>query len=130
MSKYEPDDEIILVYDGECPACRNYLRILRIRESVSKIRIVNAREEDPILKDIAHRGLDIDNGMVIKIGDNFYYGADAINKIALLSSRSSIFNKINYFIFKSKTLSKLLYPVLVAGRSLLLKVLGIRKIGG
>jgi hypothetical protein len=39
--------------------------------------------------------LDIDQGMVLKMGDRLYYGSDAIHALALISSRSGIFNRLN-----------------------------------
>lgn len=121
-------ERISVIYDGECPVCKNYLQILRIRETVADIQVINAREYHPIINEVNRRGFDLDNGMVVKIGEYFYYGSEAINKLALLSSSSGLFNKFNYLVFKSPTLSRFLYPVLVIGRSLLLKILGRRKI--
>ncbi len=121
-------DKIYLVYDNECPACKNYLQILRIRETVADIEMINARESHWIIDEITEKGLDLDEGMVLKIGDELYYGADAINKISLISSPNGLFNKINYFVFKSKSLSRIFYPILVTSRALLLKILKIKKI--
>lgn len=36
--------EILLVYDEECPLCDAYCRMIRVRESVGVLRLVNARE--------------------------------------------------------------------------------------
>jgi hypothetical protein len=46
----------------------------------------------------------------------------------LLSSRSGLFNKLNALIFHSPTVSRLLYPLLRAGRNLTLRLLGHRKL--
>lgn len=121
-------EEILLVYDKECPACDNYCRMVRIRESVGQLKIVNARDSSKVMEEITASGLDIDQGMVLKMGSQLYYGSDAIHAIALISSRSGIFNRLNYWLFKSKTLSTVLYPVLRFFRNLLLKILGKTKI--
>lgn len=120
--------EILLVYDKECPACNAYCQIIRIRESVGDLKIVDAREDSAILKEITRNGLDIDQGMVLKMGDQLYYGANAIHALALISSRSGVFNRINYWAFKSEAGSKWLYPIFRALRNLLLKILGKSKI--
>ncbi len=120
--------EILLVYDKECPACKAYCQIARIRESVGELKIVDARENSEVLKEITAQGLDIDQGMVLKMGEELYYGSDAINALALISSRSGVLNRLNYWIFKSKTVSSFLYPVLRYFRNLLLKMLGKTKI--
>ena len=121
-------EQILLVYDKECPVCHNYCQVIRIREDVGDLKIVDARENSKIRDEITRLGLDIDQGMILKVGNQIYYGSDAIHSLALLSSRSGIFNRVNYWIFKSKILSAILYPILRGCRNLLLKILGKTKI--
>ena len=120
--------QILLVYDKECPVCDAYCHVVRIRESVGDLRIVNARDSSEVMKEITDMGLDIDQGMVVKMDDQIYYGADAIHALSLISSRSGLFNRMNYWIFKSERGSQFLYPVLRTLRNLLLKFLGTTKI--
>tara|TARA_Y100000588_G_C13835940_1_gene745678 strand:- start:259 stop:666 length:408 start_codon:yes stop_codon:yes gene_type:complete len=121
-------EEILLVYDKDCPACDNYCQVVRIRESIGELKIINARESSEVLEEITKLGLDIDQGLVLKMGGVIYYGADAIHALALISSRSGLFNKLNYWLFKSKRVSAILYPLLRFFRNLLLKMLGKTKI--
>jgi len=121
-------EQILLVYDKECPACDNYCQVVKIRESVGELVIISARDDHAVIDEITELGLDIDQGMVLKIGGRIYYGPDAIHALALISSRSGMFNKINYWVFKSKSLSRVLYPVLKFFRNTLLKTLGVKKI--
>ena len=120
--------EILLVYDKECPACNAYCQIIRIRETVGDLKIIDAREKSEVLDEITARGLDIDQGMVLKMEGQLYYGSDAMHALALISNRSGLLNRINYWIFKSKSVSSWLYPVLRLFRNLLLKLLGKTKI--
>ncbi len=120
--------EILLVYDKECPACNAYCQIIRIRETVGDLKIIDAREKSEVLDEITARGLDIDQGMVLKMEGQLYYGSDAMHALALISSRSGLLNRINYWIFKSKSVSSWLYPVLRLLRNLLLKMLRKTKI--
>lgn len=121
-------EEILLVYDRECPACNAYCQIVNIRESVGDLRIVDARENSEVMSEITSQGLDIDQGIVLKMGGQLYYGSNAIHALALIGSRSGIFNRMNYWIFKSKTVSGILYPILRFCRNMLLKILGKTKI--
>jgi predicted DCC family thiol-disulfide oxidoreductase YuxK len=121
-------EEILLVYDQKCPACNAYCQLVRIREKVGGLRIVDARENSEIMDEITEQGLDIDQGIVLKMGGQLYYGSDAIHMLALIGSRSGIFNRINYWIFKSKSASSIVYPFLRFCRNLLLKILGKSKI--
>jgi predicted DCC family thiol-disulfide oxidoreductase YuxK len=125
---YMTDEQILLVYDKECPACNNYCRMVRIRESVGDLKLVDAREPSDVMGEITAAGLDIDQGMVLKMGDSLYYGSDAIHMLSLIGSRSGVFNRLNYWVFRSKTLSRILYPILRFFRNLLLKILGKTKI--
>ena len=120
--------EILLVYDKECPVCDAYCRVVRVRESVGKLRLVNARENTPIMEEITRQRLDIDQGMVLKVDGVLYYGPDAIHALSLMSGASGVFNRINYWIFSSKSRSRILYPILRSGRNLLLKVLRKTKV--
>ena len=97
--------------DKECPACNSYCQIVRINEEFGNLKIVDARENSGVLKEIASNGLNIDQGMVLKIDGELYYGSNAIHALALISSRSDLFNRFNYWMFKSKMISKLLYPL-------------------
>ena len=120
--------EILLVYDEECPVCTAYCHMARIRESVGELRLVNAREAGTVMDEITLRGLDIDQGMVLKVENNLFYGSDAIHALSLMSSRSGLFNRINYWGFRSSKLSRVLYPVLRFFRNLLLMLLRKTKI--
>lgn len=122
------EDPILLIYDKDCPVCNAYCQMIRIRQSVGELKLINAREDTEVMQQITARGLDIDQGMVLKMGDNWYYGSDAIYMLSLLSSRNGLFNRLNYHLFKSKRLAKWLYPLLRFFRNLLLKLLGKRKI--
>jgi len=115
--------ELLLVYDKECPLCNTFCKMVRIRESVGELQLVDARDDTPIMQEITAAGLDIDDGMVLKMGEQLYYGSDAIHALALISSRSGIFNRLSYWVFKSKRVSSVLYPMLVFCRLMLLKLL-------
>jgi predicted DCC family thiol-disulfide oxidoreductase YuxK len=121
-------EEILLVYDKECPVCHTYCQNVQIRKTAGDLKIVDAREKSEVMDEITARGLDIDQGMVLLKDGNLFYGADAIHELSLLSDRSNVFNRLNYSTFRSKSISDVLYPLLRAGRNLLLKILGKTKI--
>jgi len=120
--------DVVLVYDNECPACDNYVGVMRVRRDIGSFRIVDAREDSPVVREITAAGLDIDEGMVLKMGGRLYYGPDAIHALALISSRSGVLNKLNYWLFRSRRVSAVLYPLLKAGRGVLLRLLGRTRI--
>ena len=120
--------DILLIYDKECPACNYYCNLVRIRESFGNLVLLDARDGGPVMDEITAAGLDIDQGMVLKVGDNLYYGSEAIHSLTLMSTRFGIFNRLCYFFFKSEKISSVLYPVLRSCRNLLLKILRKSKI--
>lgn len=122
------DKQILLIYDKECPACHFYCQIVRIRQSVGELVLIDARKNPEVLQEVTAQGLDIDQGMVLKMDGQLYYGADAIHLLALLSGRSGVFNRLNYWLFSSKKVSAILYPILRSCRNVLLKILDKTKI--
>jgi predicted DCC family thiol-disulfide oxidoreductase YuxK len=123
-----PDEGVWLVYDGECPVCRTYCSYIRIRQATGQLHLVDARQPGALMDEITAAGLDIDQGMVLKMSGQLYYGADAIHMLTLLSTPSGLFNRFNYYLFSTRLGSRILYPLGKAVRNLVLKVLGIQYI--
>ena len=122
------EKEILLVYDKECPACHFYCEIVRIRSDLGNLKLLDARESSAAMDRITELGLDIDQGMVLILDEELYYGSDAIHMLSLLGTRSGVFNRLNYWAFRNKRIAGVLYPVLRSMRNLLLKILGKTKI--
>lgn len=120
--------DILLVYDKQCPLCDNYCQLVRVRESAGKLVLVDAREDSAIMQEITAAGLDIDQGMVLKLQGRVYYGSEAMHVLSLLSTRSGIFNRINFWVFRSRWLSRVLYPIFRTFRNLFLKARRVSKI--
>jgi predicted DCC family thiol-disulfide oxidoreductase YuxK len=120
--------ELLLVYDPECPLCDAYCRAAQRGEALPELRLVNAREDTPVMADISRQGLDIDEGMVLKVDGALYYGADAIHALAATGGAAGAFNHINRWLFGSRDRARVLYPLLRSGRNRLLKALGRTRI--
>jgi predicted DCC family thiol-disulfide oxidoreductase YuxK len=120
--------EVLVIYDRQCPACDYYCNLVRIRESVGRLVLVDARLGGPVMDEITAAGLDIDQGMVVKVGQELYYGSDAIHALALMGTSKGFFNRIAHWTFRSRRISRVLYPLLRTCRNLLLKLLGKTKI--
>jgi predicted DCC family thiol-disulfide oxidoreductase YuxK len=122
------DGNLVLVYDGECPVCRSYVRYVRIKESAGHVTLVNARDGGAWVNQVRAAGLDLNEGMVLFYGGRLYHGADCVHMLALLSSTSGFFNRLNALMFSNQAIAKFLYPLMRAGRNLLLRLLGRRPI--
>lgn len=118
-----------LIYDGDCPFCSNFVRFARLRESVGSVELIDARDNGPEVQEARDQGYVIDEGMLLSLDGKTYYGADCLNALALLSSRSSIFNRLNYFLFSVPLVARIAYPILKFGRGLTLRALGVSRLG-
>lgn len=120
--------KIQLVYDKQCPVCDLYCRLVDVHESEGKLVRIDAREPSEAMDEITALGLDIDEGMVLKVGEQLFYADDAIHELALISSRNGLFNRLANIAFRSPSAARVLYPVFKAMRNLLLKILGRTRI--
>ncbi|MBR9909046.1 MAG: DUF393 domain-containing protein [Gammaproteobacteria bacterium] len=120
---------IVIVYDGECPFCSSYVTLVRLRETVGQIVLLNAREDiGEIAAEIRREKLQLDEGMAVKYRQHWYHGAAAIQLLAQLGSTDNGFNKLNRWLFRSTLASRVLYPVLRFFRNLTLRLLGRKKL--
>ncbi|RZL65302.1 MAG: DUF393 domain-containing protein [Variovorax sp.] len=118
-----------IFYDGECPFCNKYTALLRLRDAVGPVELVDVRRHPNIALNLQRAGFDLDKGMVLETDGKRYHGADAMNRIALLSNERGPFNWINARFFGKPWLARALYPVLRAGRGATLFALGHERIG-
>lgn len=117
-------DETYLIYDGECPFCSRYVRYSRFREAVGSVRLIDARSDAPEVRAARERGFDLDDGMLLRLDGRDYHGADCLNRVALMSSDSGLFNRVNRALFRWPAVSAVAYPLLRAGRNATLRLLG------
>jgi len=130
MSTHDPDPGgLWIVYDGECPFCSSYVRLYRLREVTGRVHLIDARTDHPIVEEIRALGLDLDQGMAVKAGGRFYYGAEALQFLAILGAGEGLFNRLNRALFRHPALSRTLYPWMVRGRLLTLRLLGRSTLG-
>ena len=122
------DDRTYVVYDGECPFCSRYVKLLRLSAAAGRIELVDARHPHPIVQMLQTKGIDLDEGMALVQGDQISHGDECIHKLALMTTPSNAFNRINALIFRSAKASSVLYPILRSARNATLTLLGRTKI--
>ena len=113
-----------LLYDGECPLCTRYVAHARLTEAAGPVALIDARTRPDLVRQHAAEGRDINEGMILRLDDHIWFGGDVLNRLALLSTRSDAFNRLNAAVFRHRRLSRLLYPLLRGGRNAALRLLG------
>lgn len=121
-------EKIIVVYDGECPFCSRYVRLVNLRK-VLHVELVDARMvPDSLIQELTGLDLDLDEGMAVKYDGNWLHGSDALWLMSLLSTPSGFFNRINAWLFRNRYFSRAMYPLLRFFRNATLRLLGRKKI--
>lgn len=120
--------DLTIVYDGECPFCAGYVRMTRLQAAAGRVALVNARDGHPVVDEARAAGLDLDAGMVVKAGGRLYHGDAAMTLLAGLTTPSGLLNRVTAWAFRNPARARLIYPPMVAGRNLTLRILGRRKL--
>ncbi|WP_072396587.1 DCC1-like thiol-disulfide oxidoreductase family protein [Hyphomicrobium sp. CS1GBMeth3] len=119
-----PTDKTYIVYDGQCPFCSQYVKLLRLRDTLGHVELIDARTPHAAVDYVARAGVVLDQEMALIQGGEVYSGAACINRLALMSTRSGVFNRLNALAFSSPTVSRFAYPILRTFRNLTLRLLG------
>jgi hypothetical protein len=99
--------------------------MMRLREAVGEVDLVNARDGDPRVRAVQKAGYDLDTGMVVLWQNEVFFGDAAVHLFATLSSgESGVLNRLQRAIFANARRASLVYPVLAAGRRLFLRLVG------
>jgi predicted DCC family thiol-disulfide oxidoreductase YuxK len=115
---------IVVIYDGDCPFCSNYVHLAALRDAVGSLELVDARSGDPRIRDIQKRGFDLNEGMIAIVGNKIYHGADAVVLLSTLGGNRGPFARLLSRVFRDPNRAHKLYPCLKMGRRLALRLLG------
>ena len=119
---------LVVIYDGECPFCSAYVRMLRLKEAAGPVTLIDARSRPDVTADMSNRGLDINQTMLAIYGGCCHAGDEAMTLLSLLSTSSGVLNRAMAGLFANPARARLLYPALRAGRGLALRLMGRRLI--
>ena len=78
--------------------------------------------------DLKAAGIDLDEGVVLKLGNRIYHGDECVHMLAHLSTPVGLFNRLNAVLFRSRAASRIVYPILRSGPNALLALRGRSRI--
>jgi len=113
-----------IVYDGECPFCRNFIKLQELREDFEDVELIDARDpNNESVKALIEKKFKLNDGMAIIYGNEIYYGAHAVNYLSKVNKKT-FFGIIMRFLFSSKIVAVPVYKVLVILRKLYFRIVG------
>jgi hypothetical protein len=81
--------------------CSRYVLMLRLRNAVGPVELVDARKKHPVVKMLKDRNIDLNEGMALVRGEHISHGADCVNELSLLFTSVGAFNTWNVWFFQS-----------------------------
>ncbi len=120
-------EAMVVLYDKECPICNHFA--CAIDTNNSDITVRNSRHNPEELVAAAANGLDIDQGAIVFYQGRFCFGDEAICLIANHSDAKGFVGWLNRNILRHRQLAKVVYPLFVRLRRLLLWLKGKPLIG-
>jgi predicted DCC family thiol-disulfide oxidoreductase YuxK len=118
------NDKMVVVYDGECPFCRNYVKLMSLRKAVGDVELVDARTQAPPVRRLVGLGYDLNEGMAAVYGGKVYYGKDAVVLISSLEGDRDWMGRVIAMSLRNPTRAAFLYPLMKLGRRIALRMLG------
>lgn len=119
-----PDAANLIIYDGECIYCQNYVAFLRLQEAIGPVELLDARSDDPRIARYWEQGYDLNEGMLFVHRGQVHHGADAISTLARLSREDDVRSRMNARLFSHHAAARRLYPLLKFGRRVTLMLRG------
>lgn len=114
----------VVIYDGQCPFCDAYIKMLRLRESVGAVTMIDARTEPDLVRECKERAYPLNDGMLVLLAGRAYFGADAVALLSQLTTASGLLNRAIAGVLKNKALASVCYPVMRGGRAMTLSMMG------
>ncbi len=116
-------NRLVVMYDGDCPFCANFVKFYAIRKNTGNVELIDARERPVLVRELRSRGMEINDGMIVMWRGHHYHGAEGMHLLSILGAKRGIFGVLNRFLFSNKNIATAVYPVLAAGRGVTLSFL-------
>ena len=117
-------DGDLLIYDGDCPICQRYVLWTGLREAHPGIRLLDARQHPDLVETLRADGIEVNDTFMLQLDGERLVGAAAMARISVLMERRTSWQRSIKRLTASERWLMPIYPWLVGGRKLLLRVLG------
>ncbi|OED45798.1 hypothetical protein ACH42_04645 [Endozoicomonas sp. (ex Bugula neritina AB1)] len=94
-----------------------------MEKAAGELELIDARSNHYLLPELKRRNIDLNDGMVVLIGDEIYQGKEATYVLVGMTQKSSLFNRCAYEVFSRSWLSGVVYFAMRLLRSILLLLL-------
>ena len=128
MKVVENFDRDYLLYDGECPVCEHYVLWTNLKATYPEIDLLNARNHQKLVNQLRLEGIEINDTMVLSVAGEKFIGSRAMAKLSEYVQPIRFHQKILKITTQEEKFLRILYPVLVKGRKLLLFLIRKTKI--
>ena len=116
---------LTLIYDGECPFCRELALRSELQAGLANLRIVDGRADHNLRRELNALGLPLRNGAVLIEGEQKWHGSEAIAELSRRMKPSDPLLRLLARLFADNQRSALAYPALLAARRLALASRGL-----
>ena len=120
--------ENAVLMDGDCIYCSRFSDLIAARNTLGSLAVMNLRDRPDLVAAMREAGLDPNQGMVFKRGDQIYFGHKAVVELARVTEDRGALRRTIRKTFHSEAAARLLYPLLRAGRAATLLLRGKRMI--
>lgn len=107
-----------IIYDQSCPFCSDFVKVVELRSAGFEVELISARSTDCILVNEVSSRHNLDDGMVVIIGDIEYFGDAAAHQLSKLTRTKILRGKLYKLMLRNRKIAKLTYPILVLLRKL------------
>ncbi len=117
-----------VLYDGDCPICRGYMSLARLRAVCPDVSVLDARAHPNLVSQLRHDGYEVNDSIIVQVaqpdgrGRLVLMGADATRMIHDLGSANGPTRRLALWVIGGAPWRHALYPYLRACRNLLLRL--------
>lgn len=122
--------KVSVVYDGKCPLCLRLVETSRLRDRAGELELVDARTDHvDNVQSCDLSAVDFDAGFVVVVDGHAHFGSDGAHVLSMLTVPSGFFFRVFQWMMATERRAVALYPILRAGRRVLLWLLRVPRFG-